>query len=191
MELLKKIIDGNKFKMSRAMHLPKFKVSRDEAQRKFYERTNSNKGKSFGLLSAYLRQNLYTCDINNTGGIKTKFLIAHLMLSFCLLAGLASSISSESIEATTAITLPVDSVTIYPDGLMAVKRMGSLDLTEGTHKFVVNVPKKVSNATMERVVYDGNPVYTLNLAAGGSGFCLELSNVRSRFLGAQVRSASH
>ena len=106
-----------------------------------------------------------------------KFLIALLVLSFCLPAALASSISSESIEATTAITLPVDSVTIYPDGLMAVKRMGSLDLTEGTHKFVVNVPEKadqssvllaVSNATMERVVYDGNPVYTLNISSPGS-----------------------
>jgi hypothetical protein len=98
------------------------------------------------------------------------------MLSLCLPATLASSISSESIEATTAITLPVDSVTIYPDGLMAVKRMGSLDLTEGRHKFVVNVPEKadqssvllaVSNATMERVVYDGNPVYTLDISSAG------------------------
>ena len=90
---------------------------------------------------------------------------------------LASAITAESVEATTAITLPVDSVTIYPDGLMAVKRTGSLDVTEGVHKFVINVPEKaeqssvllsVSNATQERVVYDANPVYTLNISAPGS-----------------------
>ena len=79
---------------------------------------------------------------------------------------------------------------------MAVKRMGSLDLTEGRHKFVVNVPEKadqssvllaVSNATMERVVYDGNPVYTLDISsAGASGFCSELSDVWSRFLGTKI-----
>ena len=55
MGLLKKIIDGNKFKMSRAMHLPKFKVSRDEAQLKFYERTNSNQGRSFRLTFCLLK----------------------------------------------------------------------------------------------------------------------------------------
>ncbi|MHB8118844.1 MAG: DUF4139 domain-containing protein [Methanothrix sp.] len=99
------------------------------------------------------------------------------MLSLCLPAALASVDSSPSVEATTAITLPVDSVTIYPDGLMAVKRMGSLDVTDGVHKFVINVPEKaeqssvllsVSNATQERVVYDANPVYTLNISAPGS-----------------------
>lgn len=80
-------------------------------------------------------------------------------------------------EATTAITLPVDSVTIYPDGLMAVKRTGSLDVTAGEHKFVVNIPEaadkstvllNVTNATVERVVYEGNPVYTLNVSSAGS-----------------------
>jgi hypothetical protein len=100
-----------------------------------------------------------------------------LMLSLCLPAALASVDSSQSVEATTAITLPVDSVTIYPDGLMAVKRTGSLDVTDGVHKFVINVPEKaeqssvllsVSNATQERVVYDANPVYTLNISAPGS-----------------------
>jgi hypothetical protein len=99
------------------------------------------------------------------------------MLSLCLPAALASVDSTQSVEATTAITLPVDSVTIYPDGLMAVKRTGSLDVTEGVHKFVINVPEKaeqssvllsVSNATQERVVYDANPVYTLNISAPGS-----------------------
>ena len=99
-----------------------------------------------------------------------------LLLSLCLPAALAADDSS-SVEATTAITLPVDSVTIYPDGLMAVKRTGSLDVTEGAHKFVVNVPDKadqssvllsVSNATTERVVYEADPIYTLNILSAGS-----------------------
>ncbi len=105
-----------------------------------------------------------------------KLFAAILMLLLCAPA-LALSDEASAVEATTAITLPVDSVTIYPDGLMAVKRMGSLDVTEGVHKFVINVPEKaeqssvllsVSNATQERVVYDANPVYTLNISAPGS-----------------------
>lgn len=104
-----------------------------------------------------------------------------MVLSLCLPAamasGNASGNSSQSVEATTSITLPVDSVTIYPDGLMAVKRTGSLDLTAGDHKFVMNLPEaadkstvllRVSNATVERVVYEGNPVYTLNISSAGS-----------------------
>lgn len=99
-----------------------------------------------------------------------------LMLLLCAPA-LAVPDEASGVEATTAITLPVDSVTIYPDGLMAVKRTGSLDVTDGVHKFVINVPEKaeqssvllsVSNATQERVVYDANPVYTLNITAPGS-----------------------
>ncbi|MCX6681095.1 MAG: DUF4139 domain-containing protein [Methanothrix sp.] len=105
-----------------------------------------------------------------------KLFAAILMLLLCAPA-LAVSDEASQVEATTAITLPVDSVTIYPDGLMAVKRTGSLDVTEGVHKFVINVPEKaeqssvllsVSNATYERVVYDANPVYTLNISAPGS-----------------------
>jgi hypothetical protein len=105
-----------------------------------------------------------------------KLFVAILMLLLCAPA-LALSDEASQVEATTAITLPVDSVTIYPDGLMAVKRTGSLDVTEGVHKFVINVPEKaeqssvllsVSNATQERVVYDANPVYTLNISAPGS-----------------------
>ncbi len=105
-----------------------------------------------------------------------KLFAAILMLLLCA-PTLALSDEASGVEATTAITLPVDSVTIYPDGLMAVKRMGSLDVTEGVHKFVINVPEKaeqssvlltVSNATYERVVYDANPVYTLNISAPGS-----------------------
>ena len=105
-----------------------------------------------------------------------KFFAAILMLLLCAPV-LAVSDEAGGVEATTAITLPVDSVTIYPNGMMAVKRMGSLDVTDGVHKFVINVPEKadqssvllrVSNATQERVVYDANPVYTLNVSAPGS-----------------------
>jgi hypothetical protein len=105
-----------------------------------------------------------------------KLFAAILMMLLCAPA-LAVSDEASGVEATTAITLPVDSVTIYPDGLLAVKRMGSLDVTEGVHKFVINVPEKadkssallrVSNATQERVVYDANPVYTLNISSPGS-----------------------
>lgn len=105
-----------------------------------------------------------------------KLFVAILMLLLCAPAQAVSDEAS-GVEATTAVTLPVDSVTIYPDGLMAVKRTGSLDVTEGVHKFVINVPEKaeqssvllsVSNATQERVVYEANPVYTLNISAPGS-----------------------
>ncbi|VVB64560.1 Uncharacterised protein [uncultured archaeon] len=98
------------------------------------------------------------------------------MLALCLPAALASGNSSQSVEATTSISLPVDSVTIYPDGLMSVKRMGTLDVTEGQHKFVLDVPDaadkdtvllSVTNATVERIVYQGNPVYTLNVSKTG------------------------
>ncbi|MDD4162762.1 MAG: DUF4139 domain-containing protein [Methanothrix sp.] len=105
-----------------------------------------------------------------------KLFAAILMLLLCAPA-FAVSDEASGVEATTAVTLPVDSVTIYPNGMMAVKRTGSLDVTEGMHKFVINVPEKadkssvllrVSNATSERVVYDANPVYTLNISVPGS-----------------------
>jgi len=100
-----------------------------------------------------------------------------LLMPMLLICAPVFAASPQSVEATTAITLPVDSVTIYPDGLMAVKRMGALDVTEGEHKFVVDVPEaadksttllSVSNATMKRVIYEGNPVYTLNISSAGS-----------------------
>lgn len=96
-----------------------------------------------------------------------------LLLLLCLPS---TALASDFIEATTAITLGVDSVTIYPDGLMVAKCKGVLDTTAGEHKFVVNVPDSadkssvlltVSNATVERVVYDANPVYTLNVSTSG------------------------
>lgn len=105
-----------------------------------------------------------------------KFIIAVLILSLCLPAASASGGSSHSAEATTAVTLPVDYVTVYPDGLMAVKRTGGLELTEGVHSFVINLPEKadkrsvllsVSNATSERVVYEANPIFTLNVTSPG------------------------
>jgi len=98
-----------------------------------------------------------------------------LMLLSLFPAAMAEVDDAKSIEATTALTLPVDSVTIYPGGLMAVKREGSLDVTEGVHKFVINLPGKaekssallsVSNATQERVIYEASPVYTLNIMLG-------------------------
>jgi hypothetical protein len=109
--------------------------------------------------------------------MKLKFMLAFLMLSLCLPVALASVDSSQSVEATTAITLPVDSVTIYPNGLTAVKQTGSLDVTTGVHKFVVNVPEgadasslllAVSNATVDGVVYEADPIYTLNISSPGS-----------------------
>ena len=97
-----------------------------------------------------------------------------LMLLLCVPA--SASQETSAVEATTAITLPVDSVTIYPDGLMAVKREGRLDVTEGVHTFVINLPDKtekstvllsVSNATQEMVVYEDNPIFTLNVSSTG------------------------
>ena len=102
-------------------------------------------------------------------------LFAALLVLLICAPALASD-DAGKVEATTAITLPVDSVTIYPDGLLAVKRTGSLDTTTGEHKFVVNLPEaadrsslllSVSNATVERVVYEPNPVYTLNISSAG------------------------
>jgi hypothetical protein len=103
-----------------------------------------------------------------------KLFVALLLMLFCVPVLAASP---EAVEATTAITLPVDSVTIYPDGLMAAKCMGSLDTTTGQHKFMVDIPDAAdqssvlltaSNSTVERVVYDGNPTYTLNISSPGS-----------------------
>ena len=107
--------------------------------------------------------------------------MSYIMVLLLLLSGLPAAMAelddSQSVEATTALTLPLDSVTVYPDGLMAVKREGSLDVTEGVHKFVINLPAKadkssallsVSNATQEKVVYESSPVYTLNITSAGA-----------------------
>ncbi|MGB9902055.1 DUF4139 domain-containing protein [Methanothrix sp.] len=93
-----------------------------------------------------------------------------LTLSSCATAG----DSAKEVVATTAISLPVDSVTIYQDGLVFVKRTGSMDLTEGIHKFVVDIPENadtssvlflVTNSSLERIVYDRMPVYTMNVSS--------------------------
>ena len=63
-----------------------------------------------------------------------------VILVMLLSAPAFASTESSGVEATTAVTLPVDSVTVYPDGLMAVKRMGTLDTIVGEHKFVINIP---------------------------------------------------
>ena len=77
--------------------------------------------------------------------------MSYIMVLLLLLSGLPAAMAevdeSQSVEATTALTLPVDSVTVYPDGLMAVKREGSLDVTEGVHKFVINLPAKVDKSS--------------------------------------------
>ena len=102
-----------------------------------------------------------------------KLLTAVLLILIC-----ASSLvrSQETVEATTAIKLPIDSATIYPDGMVSIKRIGSMDVTEGGHDFLFNIPEaadkstvllSVSNSSIERVVYDGNPVYTLNGSSSG------------------------
>ncbi len=100
-----------------------------------------------------------------------------LALSLLFICAPVFATSPESVEATTAITLPVDTVTIYPDGLMAAKLVGPLEVTIGQHKFVMNVPDSVdkssillnvSNATIEGLVYDGNPIYTLDVSNAGS-----------------------
>src|SRR5690606_29040859 len=107
-------------------------------------------------------------------GFVMKFFAVFLVLLLC--APALASMESSGVEATTAVTLPVDSVTVYPDGLMAVKRMGTLDTTVGEHKFVINIPDaadkssillSVSNASVQRVVYDSNPVYALNISSSG------------------------
>ncbi|MDD5735004.1 MAG: DUF4139 domain-containing protein [Methanothrix soehngenii] len=107
-------------------------------------------------------------------GFVMKFFAVFLMMLLC--APALASTESSGVEATTAVTLPVDSVTVYPDGLMAVKRMGTLDTTVGEHKFVINIPDaadkssillSVSNASVQRVVYDSNPVYALNISSSG------------------------
>lgn len=105
-----------------------------------------------------------------------KLLVAFIVLLILICIPVIAS-TEETVEATTAITLPVDSVTIYPDGLLSVKRAGNLDVTEGVHKFVVDIPDladkssvllSVTNATIERVVYDNSPVYTLNFTHPGA-----------------------
>jgi len=101
--------------------------------------------------------------------------ILALLLSVSSLA-IASEEDSGEIEAITIISLPVDSVTIYPDGLTSVKRTGSMEVTEGLHRFVLDLPRSasmesvrfaVSNAVVEKIIYEDNPEYYLNVSSTG------------------------
>ena len=93
-----------------------------------------------------------------------------------LAAASASTGGSGKVEAITIISLPVDSVTIYPDGLATVKRTGEMEMTEGVHQLVVDLPTSVdmdsvrfsaTNASVEKVVRRDNPEYTLNVSTPG------------------------
>ena len=101
-----------------------------------------------------------------------KSLIALIILSLFVPA-VALERGEDAVKSTTAITLPVDSITIYPDGLVSVKSMGILDVIQGARSFVVNVPSSalassvtlsVTNSTVESVVYNANPTYILNIS---------------------------
>jgi hypothetical protein len=105
-----------------------------------------------------------------------KKILAFIVLMLALHPAGAVDDGSGEIEAITIISLPVDSVTIYPDGLATVKRTGEMDVTEGVHQFVLDLPPSVNmasvrftvtNATVEKIVYDDNPEYTLNVSSTG------------------------
>jgi hypothetical protein len=106
--------------------------------------------------------------------MKNSLAFAMLLISAAMLV--SSSMGAE-VEAITALKLPVDSVTIYPDGLVAAKRTGVMEVTEGGHQLVIDVPGsadrdsillRVTNVTIEKVVYEGSPVYTLNVSSTAS-----------------------
>jgi len=103
-----------------------------------------------------------------------KKILAFIVLMLVLHPAGAVDDGSGEIEAITIISLPVDSVTIYPDGLATVKRTGEMEVTEGVHQFVLDLPPSVNmasvrftvtNATVEKIVYDDNPEYTLNVSS--------------------------
>jgi len=105
-----------------------------------------------------------------------KKISAFLVLILALHQAGAADDGSGEIEAITIISLPVDSVTIYPDGLATVKRTGEMEVTEGVHQLVLDLPPSVkiesvrfsvTNATVEKIVYDDNPEYTLNVSSTG------------------------
>ncbi|NYT01796.1 MAG: DUF4139 domain-containing protein [Methanosarcinales archaeon] len=98
-----------------------------------------------------------------------------ILILFLCLPALAQAADSQ-VEATTAISLPVDSVTIYPDGLVFVRRAGDMEVTEGLHDFVIDLPSGaseetvlflVTNATVKQVVYESLPLYTMNFLTTG------------------------
>jgi hypothetical protein len=111
-----------------------------------------------------------------------KFTNALLIILICapvLICLPAFSQNQEKVEATTTLMLPIDSVTIYPNGMVYAKRSGSVDVTEGVHKFVINVPRaadkntlllSINNTSIERVVYNENPIYSLNFSLAGKQY---------------------
>lgn len=105
-----------------------------------------------------------------------KNILAFLVLIMALYPAGAADDGSGEIEAITIISLPIDSVTIYPDGLATVKRTGEMGVTEGVHQYVLDLPSSVrmesvrfsvTNATVEKIVYDDNPEYTINVSSTG------------------------
>mgnify|MGYP001183357425 CR=1 FL=1 len=105
-----------------------------------------------------------------------KMALAFLAMISSLTAAAAADDGSGEIEAITILSLPADSVTIYPDGLATVKRTGEMEVTEGVHSFVIDLPASVrmesvrfsvTNSTVEKVVYDDNLEYTLNVSSTG------------------------
>jgi len=102
---------------------------------------------------------------------------AAFLLFFILISpALASENVAGEVEAITAISLPVNSVTIYPDGLVTMKRNGTMEVTEGVHEFAIDVPSLaseesillwVSDANIEKIVYESMPIYTINVSSTG------------------------
>jgi hypothetical protein len=83
-----------------------------------------------------------------------KKILAFLVLILALApASAAIDDGSSEIEAITIISLPVDSVTIYPDGLATVKRTGEMEVTEGVHQLVVDLPSSVKMESVRFSVY--------------------------------------
>jgi hypothetical protein len=108
-----------------------------------------------------------------------KLILAILVLMLTIVSATASASDEGTgkVEAITIISLPVDSVTIYPNGLATVKRTGEMEVTEGVHQLVVDLPTSVdmdsvrfsaTNASVEKVVRHDNPEYTLNVSSPGS-----------------------
>ena len=74
-----------------------------------------------------------------------KKILAFLVIISALTAATAAAADDGTgeIEAITILSLPVDSVTIYPDGLATVKRTGEMEVTEGVHQLVLDLPSSV------------------------------------------------
>lgn len=105
-----------------------------------------------------------------------KNILAFLVLILALSQAAIAEEGPAGVEAITILSLPVDSVTIYPDGLATVRRTGEMEMTEGVHQLVLDLPPSVNmesvrfgvtNATVEKVVYDDDPEYTLNVSSPG------------------------